>query len=59
VNVTNLPFEIRLGTCLPKECTQEMMTKASDSVTGALSTAVQIVGNLIDNTDIKKYNVGV
>lgn len=59
VNVTNLPFEIRFGLCLPKECTQEMMTRASNTVTDVLFSVARYAGNLLDIEPIKKYNVGV
>lgn len=59
VNVTNLPFEIRFGLCLPKEWTQEMMTRASNTVTDVLFSVARYAGNLLDIEPIKKYNVGV
>ena len=59
LNVTNLPFDIRLGMCLPKECTQEILTKASHEITKTLFTAVDALSNFLHIDLLQKYSVGV
>ena len=59
LNVTNLPFNVRMGMCLPKEWTQEMMTKASKEITKSLFSAVRALANASHIDLLLKYDVGV
>lgn len=59
LNVTNLPIEARLGVCLPKECTQDMMKKAGKTITNTISGLAETIGNALQIEIIQKFNVGV
>lgn len=58
MNITKLPVDIRLGVCLPKECTQEMMDKAQDPISGTISTWAYFIGKVLKIGFVVKYHVG-
>ena len=59
MNLTNLPIDLRLGLCLPSECTWDMMKKAGEEITTVLSSVVQLLGNKLKIELLQKFNVGI
>lgn len=59
LNVTNLPVEVRLGLCLPKECSQAMMKNAGDVISSNLSSLVSTLAKTLSIGLLIEYNVGV
>lgn len=58
MNITQLPVDIRLGVCLPKECTQEMMDKAQDPISKTLSEWAYFLGGVLGIGFVVRYRVG-
>jgi len=58
MNITKLPVDIRLGLCLPKECTQEMFNKAQDPVSSIISKAAFLMGEILQIGFVVRYHVG-
>ena len=59
LSVTNLPFNVRFGLCLPKECNQDMMNSAGNAISKSLSSAVNKLATTLNIEVLLKYDVGV
>jgi hypothetical protein len=58
MNITQLPVDIRIGLCLPKECTQEMYDLAQDPISDTISKSAFFTANLLKIGFAVKYHVG-
>lgn len=59
LNVTNLPLDIRIGMCFPKECTQPILNAAGKKVSDTISGLALSLGEALNIDLITKFQVGV
>jgi len=59
LNLTNLPIEVRLGLCLPLNCTQRVMNEAAGSISDALTNLASTLGKKLNIDLITKFNLGI
>lgn len=59
LNVTNLPFNVRFGVCLPRECDQQMMASAGAAISSTLSGVASKLAAALKIDLLIKFNVGV
>ena len=59
LNITDLPFDVRFGLWLPKQCTQDTMTRAGAFISKNLSGLASMLAKFLKIELLIKYNVGV
>ena len=59
VNITNVPFNFRIGLCLPVQCSQDMMDEVAYRINMALIDMFNFLGGFDELYFIKDYNIGL
>ena len=59
VNVTNIPFNLRFGVCIPVEWTQTMMTGVANKLNDFMISTMNLLSNIQELSFIKTYGLGI